>query len=79
VIGPDVRPDPGSFQAPQADFLAADDLLSQIDEVRNVSGAAGNPIDIQIDPNDRRLGIDFSSDPDERIRPSNPPGFGDPV
>jgi hypothetical protein len=79
VTGPDVRPDPGSFQAPQADFLAADDLQSQIDEVMAVSGAAGAPITIEISPDDRRLGIDFSSDPDERIRPSNPPGFGDPV
>jgi hypothetical protein len=61
------------------DFLATDDLASQKDEVRNVSGAAGAPITIEINPNDDRLGIVFSSDPDERIRPSNPPGFGDPI
>ena len=79
VTGPDVRPDPGSFQAPMPDFLATDDLASQKDEVRNVSGAAGAPITIEINPNDDRLGIVFSSDPDERIRPSNPPGFGDPI
>jgi len=79
VTGPDVLPDPGSFQAPMADILAADDLASQIEEVRNVSGADGAPITIKISPNDDRLGIVFSSDPDERIRPSNPPGFGDPV
>ena len=76
---PTTKPDPGSFIAPKADFLAGDDLEAQIEQVRNVAGAAGQLITIEIDPDDRRIGLELSSDPDERIRPSNPLGFGDPI
>jgi hypothetical protein len=77
--GPDVRKDPTSFQAPQIDFLDADDLERQILDVQEFSGASGNPVDVRIDPNDSRVGIDFSSDPEERVRPRGGSGFGDPV
>ena len=76
---PTTKPDPGSFIAPKADFLAGDDLEAQIEQVRNVAAAAGQLITIEIDPDDRRIGLELSSDPDERIRPSNPSGFGDPI
>jgi hypothetical protein len=76
---PTTKPDPGSFIAPKADFLAGDDLEAQIAQVRNVAAAAGQLITIEIDPDDRRIGLELSSDPDERIRPSNPSGFGDPI
>ena len=76
---PTTKPDPGSFIAPKADFLAGDDLAAQIEQVRNVAAAAGQLITIEIDPDDRRIGLELSSDPDERIRPSNPLGFGDPI
>ena len=64
---------------PKPDFLAGDDLEAQIAQVRNIAAAAGQPITIEIDPDERRIGLELSSDPDERIRPSNPPGFGDPT
>lgn len=73
------KPNPGSFIAPKPDFLAGDDLEAQIEQVKLVAAAAGQPITIEIDPSDTRIGLELSSDPDERIRPSNPPGFGDPI
>lgn len=73
------KPNPGSFIAPKPDFLAGDDLEAQIEQVKLIAAAAGQPITIEIDPNDTRIGLELSSDPDERIRPSNPPGFGDPI
>lgn len=79
LSGTGTRPHPGSFQAPIADFLADGELMSQIEQVKAVFGAGGTPVEIRIDPNDRRVGLQLSSDPDERLRPSTPPGFGDPV
>ena len=73
------RPHPGSFQAPLVDFLAGDAVACEIEVVRTVFGAGGTPVDIKIDPLDRRVGLQLSSDPDERLRSSNPPGFGDPT
>lgn len=76
---PGLKPHPYSYLAPMPDFLSGDALLAEMEEFAAVAGAAGMAVDFRISPDDRRIGLDFTSDPDERVRPSNPAGFGDPI
>jgi len=78
ATGTDIRTDPSSFQADMPDFEATNNRLAQINEIKNVSGAGGEPAQVLIDPNDPLLGLEFSSDPEERVRPRGGSGFGDP-
>lgn len=79
--GPDcnIRQHPGSFCAPMPDFLAAEDLQAQIDEMRLVYAAAGVPLKFELEENDQRLAIRFSSDPDQRVVRVCDDQFGDPL
>lgn len=71
-------PAPDSFIAPKADFLAGDAMAAGIEEATVTLAAAGKQIRIEIDPDSPIGGIQMTSDPDERLRPSDTQGFGDP-
>lgn len=73
------NPHPSGFLAPMADELAVDALEAQMEAAQLIAAAHGTQADIVIDPDEIRIGIDLSSDPDERIRPKNTSGFGDPL
>jgi hypothetical protein len=78
-IWPGANRHPGSFCAPMADFLAAEDLRTQIEEFAIALAASGRRMAIELDPSDRRIAVRLSSDPDERVVPVIGTGFGDPV
>jgi hypothetical protein len=78
-IWPGANRHPGSFCAPMADFLAAEELKTQIEEFAIALAASGRRMAIELDPGDRRIAVRLSSDPDERVVPIIGTGFGDPV
>ncbi|MFZ2238079.1 MAG: hypothetical protein WAV90_00895 [Gordonia amarae] len=70
---------PASFMAPMRDFLAADDLLAQKQEVELVNAAMGRVVVAVPPPGDTRLAVRLSSDPDERVVFVHTSEFGDPL
>lgn len=78
-IHPGVNMHPAGFLAPMRDFIAADDLRAQLDEVRLVLAAAGESAVVVPPGGDARLGLRLSSDPDERVVRACDAEFGDPL
>lgn len=78
-IWPGANRHPGSFCAPMSDFLAAEELKTQIEEFAIALAASGRRMAIELDPSDRRIAVRLSSDPDQRVVPVIGTGFGDPV
>ena len=79
ALQPGANPHPQGHCAAWGDFLESDQLESDINEVTAVLGAAGQQVEIRIDPSDSRVGLQLSRDPEERVRPAAAPGFGDPA
>lgn len=78
-IASGINKHPGSFCAPPADFLAADALEAEMDEIATASAAAGKRVSFALSPADRRMGVRLSSDPEERVVRRGVDGFGDPM
>ncbi|MFA5707528.1 hypothetical protein [Mycolicibacterium sp.] len=78
-IGPGTNTHPGSFCAPLPDFLAGEALEAEMDEISTAMAAAGRPVRVALSPEDRRVGVRLSSDPDERVVTLANTGFGDPA
>lgn len=78
-IAPGVNRHPASFMAPMRDFLAADELLVQKEEVELVNAAMGRTVVAVAPAGDTRLSLRLSSDPDERVVRVCDSEFGDPL
>lgn len=70
---------PQSFLAAQSDALETSQLKADLEEAQNLCGAMGVDMRVDFDPSDNRLSLNLSSDPEERVRPSDEVGFGEPV
>lgn len=77
-LRPGINRNPASYMAPSADFLASAAIESEIEEVGVTLAAAGHPVRITLPPEDNRLALRLSSDPDHRVVRANGMGFGDP-
>ncbi|KXO90614.1 Uncharacterised protein (plasmid) [Tsukamurella tyrosinosolvens] len=77
-LEPGVNEHPAGFHAPMEDELASDQLAADLEEVALTFAAAGAPTQLHISPDDLRIGVRLTSDPDHRVERRGPIGFGDP-
>lgn len=75
-IKPGRNTNPMSYHAPSRDFLATEQLQSELEMASITAAAAGNRPQIRL--SDSRISLRMSSNPERRVISSARSGFGDP-
>ena len=79
AIHPGVNRNPASFIAPLPDFLASSAAEAEIEETTTTFAASGHRVQVSLPPQDDRLSLQLSSDPEHRVVRAHGKGFGDPL
>lgn len=78
-IGRGPNPNPAAFQAPMEDFLAGAQVEADLELAAVTLAAAGKHPRVTLSPEDSRVSLRLTSDPDRRVEKGGGRGFGDPT